>query len=407
MDELVEYLTRTIPAVFESEEYEERKKQVVEAFKSKQDALVKEFEREAAERGFTIMQLQVGMVSKPGIVPVIDGKPVTFEQLNMRNLERALREKVTELDHQMIKPLVEHRIDECVSKYRNHRLRTYLEAVKQHILENLAPFRERGEKEKPFGPLKLDPFLEYRINLLVDNHGAKRAPVVFETSPGYRNLFGTIERVVDATGHWRTDFTRIKAGSFLQADGGYLILEAMDTLIEPGVWPALKRGLRNRSIEIQSYDPFYLLGGSALKPEPIECDVKVIMVGDTFLYHLLYERDEDFKKIFKIRADFDWVMEVDRKAILRYANFMKRIVSQEKLKPFRKDGVARVVEFGMRLAGTKKKLSTQFNAIADVLREANHWASKDGAKKVKAEHVEKALEEKVDRCKLVFGLGYR
>lgn len=434
MDELIDYLKRTIPAVFESEEYEKRKKRVVEDFKSKQNELVKEFEKEAAEKGFTIIQLQIGVVAKPGIVPVIDGKPVTFEQLNMlveqgklsrekleslekshseltskmemvfkemRNLEKAVREKVKELDHEVIKPLVEHRIVEILSKYENHKLRSYLESVQDHILENLDKFREKPEKGKILSPIKPDPFLEYRVNLLVDNYGAKRAPVIFETSPTYRNLFGTVERVVDVTGHWRTDFTKIKAGSFLQADGGYLILEAMDTLIEPRVWLGLKRTLRNRKVEIQSYDPFYLLAGSALKPEPIECDVKVIMVGDAFLYHLLYEHDEDFKKIFKVRADFDSVMGVNKKAIMWYCNFIKKIVSQEKLKTFRKGAIGRVVEYGMRLAGTKKKLSTQFNTVADLLREASYWAEKERAKRVEERHVQKALEEKIDRSRQI------
>jgi lon-related putative ATP-dependent protease len=202
-------------------------------------------------------------------------------------------------------------------------------------------------------------------------------------------------------GHWRTDFTRIKAGSLLDADGGYLILEALDTLIEPRVWQALKRTLRNRKVEIQNYDPFYFLATTALKPEPIECDVKVIMIGDAFLYHLLYERDEDFKKIFKVRADFDLVMDVTTQAITRYAHFIKKIISQEKLKTLRKDAVGRVVEYGMRLAGTKKKLSTEFNTIADLIREADYWATKEKSKRIEERHVTRALKTKVDRCRQI------
>jgi len=435
MEEIIGDLESAIPAVFESEEYEERKKKVVEEFKAQQNALVKSFEKEAGEKGFTIVQLQVaGMVAKPGIAPVFDGKPVTFEQLNMlvkegkfpqekldslekdysdvtakmeavfkemRALERTVREKVKKLDHQMIKPLVRHRIDEIISKYENHKVRNYLEDANDHILENLGKFREKPEQEKPLAPTAGDPFLEYSVNLIVDNHGVKKAPVIFETSPNYRNLFGAVERVVDVTGHWETDFTKIKAGSFLQADGGYLILEALDTLLEPRVWPTLKRTLRNRRVEIQSYDPFYFLATSALKPEPIDCDVKVIMIGDAFLYHLLYERDEDFKKIFKVRADFDSVMDVSKQAITRYATFIKKIVSQENLRNLRKGAVGRVIQYGMRLAGTKKKLSTEFNTIADLLREANYWAQKDESTSVDETHVNKALEEKIDRCKQI------
>jgi len=175
----------------------------------------------------------------------------------------------------------------------------------------------------------------------------------------------------------------------------------LDTLIEPGVWQALKRTLRNRKIEIQNYAPFYMISVSALKPEPIKCDIKVAMVGDPFLYHILYNRDEDFKKIFKVRADFDSVMDFERESVMQYANFVKNIVTNEKLTPFNCDAVAAVVEFGMRLAGKQKKLSTQFNNIADILREANYWAHKEKSSQVTEEHVEKAIEEKIERSRLI------
>ena len=136
----------------------------------------------------------------------------------------------------------------------------------------------------------MDTFSEYQVNVLVDNSETKGAPVIIETSPTYRNLFGTIERNVDRMGGiWKTDFTKIKSGSFLRANGGYLVLNALDVFIEPGVWIALKRTLRNRSMEMQSFDPFYLFASSALKPEPIDIRVKVVMIGDAYVYETLYD----------------------------------------------------------------------------------------------------------------------
>ncbi len=248
----------------------------------------------------------------------------------------------------------------------------------------------------------IDTFPEFQVNVLVDNSETKGAPVIIETSPTYRNLFGTIERNIDRLGGlWRTDFTKIKSGSFLRANGGYLVLNALDVFIEPGVWVALKRTLRNRTLEMQSFDPFYLFASSALKPEPIEVKVKVVMIGDAYLYYTLYAVDEDFKKIFKIKADFDTVMDKKAETLLQYASFIRKISQDEKLLPFDRSGVAAVIEYGVRLAGRQKKLSTEFHRITDILREASYWAKKEGRNQVTEKHVDQAISEKVYRLKMM------
>jgi ATP-dependent Lon protease len=438
MDSIVEYLMKNIPSIFESKDYESKKKEVIEDLKNKQKELIKVFEKEISEQNFTLIQLQFGVFTKPAIFPLINDKAMNFDQLEelvekgqfpkeelekfkekhseltdkmetvfkeIRNIDKEIKKKLKSLDNEVVTPLVEQRINEIKEKYKDKKVNEYLDEVKENILDNLDRFQKKPEKESIQLPGILAPsedtFLEYRVNLLVDNCGAKKAPIIFETSPTYRNLFGTVEVSPGRFGQWTTDFTKIKAGSLLRADGGFLILEASDTLIEPGVWSALKRTLRNRKIEIQNYAPYYMISVSALKPEPIECDIKVAMVGDPFLYHLLYTRDEDFKKIFKVRADFDSVMDFERESVMQYANFVKNIVTNEKLIPFNCDAVAAVVEFGMRLAGKQKKLSTQFNNIADILREANYWAHKEKSSKVTEEHIEKAIEEKIERSKLI------
>ena len=186
-----------------------------------------------------------------------------------------------------------------------------------------------------------------------------------------------------------------------RANGGYLVLNALDVFIEPGVWIALKRTLRNRTMEMQSFDPFYLFASSALKPEPIDVKVKVVMIGDAYLYETVYAVDEDFKKIFKIKADFDTVMERKDETQMKYAAFIRKICSDEKLLPFDRSGVAAVIEYGVRLAGRQKKLSTEFHRITDILREANYWAKKDGSATVTEKHVDQAIAEKIYRKKMI------
>jgi ATP-dependent Lon protease len=239
------------------------------------------------------------------------------------------------------------------------------------------------------------------VNLVVDNSDAKAVPVIIEKNPRYKNLFGTIEREVDRNGIWRSDFTHIKAGSLVQADGGYLVLNALDALTEPGVWVTLKRILRNRQIEIQPFDSGYPGSSSALKPAPIDLNVKVIMIGDSSMYQMLYEYDDDFKKIFKIRADFDTEMSNEAKSINSYVSFIKTLGEREGLTAFDPSGVCEIIEYGVRVAGKQNKLTTRFSVLADVLREANYWANQDGAARVGSAHVRKAVDERIERLRLV------
>jgi ATP-dependent Lon protease len=245
-----------------------------------------------------------------------------------------------------------------------------------------------------------DAFLEYQVNVVVDNSETKGVPIIIETNPKFRNIFGTIEREVDRNGVWRTDFTLIKPGSLLKADGGYLVINALDALIEQGVWQNLKRTLRNGLLEVQPVETGLFGASSAFKPEPVEIDVKVVMLGDAMIYFLLYEQDDDFKKIFKVRSDFDTEMPQIRESIDRYVSFMKMICDDEKLKPFDRSAIAAVIEYGVRLAGRQNKISTRFNLIADLMRESNYWAGKENKTPVNAKHIRKAIDERIERIKL-------
>ncbi|MFB3887601.1 MAG: Lon protease family protein [Thermodesulfobacteriota bacterium] len=439
MENLVESLKKKIPLIFENETYLNKKKEVVERYRNKQAEMFREFEKKVNKENFALVQIQMGPYSRPGIFPVIEGNPVNVEQVEgmveegkfnkedlekikgkqaelineleiifkeTRKSEKDVKEELTALDQQVISPVVKDSISDIKEKFDYEKVQRYLDEVQEDILANLNRFREK--EEAPPAPLPglvlpqpVDSFTEYQVNVLVDNSETKRAPIIVETTPNYRNLFGTIERVVDRSGIWKTDFTHIKAGSFLRANGGYLIFNALEALVEPGVWPALKRTLKNQVMEVQTYDPFYLFATSALKPEPIECNTKVIMIGDSYLYHLLYNLDDDFKKIFKIKADIDSVMNKDSEKIEQYASFIRKICDEEKLRPFDKTGIAAVVEYGVRITGRQKKLSTRFHLIADLLKEANYWATKDGSDVIQEKHVDMAIEKKVYRLNLI------
>jgi predicted ATP-dependent protease len=241
------------------------------------------------------------------------------------------------------------------------------------------------------------PFLEYEVNVMVDNADTQSAPVLVETAPTYLNLFGAIERVVDRFGRLVTNFTRIKSGSLLRANGGYVIFNLEDALMEFGVWKTLKRTLKSGRIEMETYEPFALFATTGLKPEPIQIQTKVVVVGSPLLYHLLYLWDDEFREIFKVHADFRPTMELDAHHLLAYGQWVAQLCRQEGLPHFDHAAVERVVEFGARQAEDRQKVSASYAEVADLAREAAYWARKEDAQLVSARHVQHALEQRVFR----------
>src|SRR4030065_1970362 len=420
METLIETLKKKIPLMLENETYLNKKKEVVERYRNKQAEMFREFEKKVNKENFALVQIQMGPYSRPGILPLVEGNPVNIDQLETmveegkfskeelekikekqaglineledifketRKAEKEIKEELTSLDNEVISPAIKDSISDIKEKFNYEKVQQYLDEVQEDILANPGRFREKEETPPPLPglmmPQMVHSFSEYQVNVLVDNSETKGAPIIVETTPNYRNLFCTIERVVERTGIWKTDFLHIKAGSFLRANGGYLIFNALDALMETWVWPTLKRTLKNQVIEIQTYDPLYFFSTSALKPEPIECNTKVIMIGDTQIYYLLYSLDDDFKKIFKIKADFDSVMNRDGDKIQQYASFIRKICDGDKLRSFDKTGIAAVVEHGGSIKGRQKKLESRFHVIADLLREANYWAMKEGSDGIK------------------------
>jgi predicted ATP-dependent protease len=438
MNSFLSELLKSIPAVFESRRYVAQRKVTLEHFQERQRSVLKDFEKRVKEKGFEVVQVQGGSTTRPEIAPVLDGNPVGIDQLHakvdagemtradferivaeqselegqmdlvmreMRNIERKAKKSIDDLNHKIIVPVVEELLEEVDSKFKGKKISEYLEHVKQSIFENLSRFHPKEEQATsvlgmPI-PREEDDFLEFQVNVIVDNGDVKRPPVILEKNPRYKNLFGTIDREVDRNGVWRSDFTHIRAGSFVKADGGFLVLHALDALSEPGVWYTLKRVLRNRQIEIQPFEYGTINLSSALKPEPIDLNIKVIMVGDPYIYQMLVAYDDDFKKIFKIKADFDTEMRNDRHSISSYLSLIKSVCDNEHLLAFDMSALCEVIEYGVRLAGRQNKLSTRFSILTDVLRESSYWAAKDGKSAVAALHVRKAIDERIERVRLV------
>ncbi|MBD3167979.1 MAG: AAA family ATPase [candidate division Zixibacteria bacterium] len=437
MKNMVEQLREQIPAMMESDELRNRRKSIIEEYEERQKSLIRDFEKRVKDRDFAMTQVQMGQMMRPDVNPVISGNPTPLSELEAkteagefpkerydeikatydelaeemvqlfkqtRQNQKELNEKLERLHKDAISPMVYESISIINSEFKADGLEYYLTEIHEDIIKNLGNF-QRGEDEQaqqkmPFPQRKRDPFHDYQVNLVVDNSRTKNRPLIIETNPNFRNLFGSIERVVDQQGFWRTDFTRIKAGAMHHANGGYLILDAMDALVEPGVWTGLKRTLRSQKLEIAASDPMSMFSQVTLKPEPVELDLQVIMIGMPDIYYMLFHLDPDFSKIFKVKADFDTVIERNEDSMKKYNAFARKIVDEHKLLPFDQSGIGALIEYGIRIGGRQNKLSTRFNVIADVMRESSYWAQQDQSDRVRAEHVSRAIDQWVKRVSL-------
>lgn len=423
---LLEEFNESIPKAFNTDDYERQKGAILKEFQEIRSTLMEELNNAAMEKGFVIKRSGTGFLS----IPSRDGKELSEEDFNqlgkeekeamekmstevqlkameivrrIQNEEKKLKEKFKELEHKTGHFAVDYLIDDLKEKYEDYPMVVqYLEALQEDVLENLSDFKDdEDEKQLPFPWLKRSgqetAAKKYFVNLIIDNKETKGAPVVVETNPTYYNLIGRIE-YENHLGTLNTDFTMIKGGALHKANGGYLILQAKDVLLNLGSWEVLKRVLTNKEVRIESIGEQYaILPMASLKPQPIPLDVKVILIGNPYLYHLLYTHDEDFRKLFKLKVDFETVMDRSPENIRHMANFISTHCQREGLKHFDRLAVARVVEYSSRLAEHQEKLTTCFNEIVEVLYEADTWAMIAGSDIVSGTHVEKAIREKVFR----------
>lgn len=434
---LVETLKKEMPQIFESQEYVNMKKEIMETYDKTASTFFKTLDQKVKEQGFVIVDVQVGQFKRPTVMPLVDGKPMPMEQLEsmvekgrfpneefeqieqqheslrneldqifleLKNLQRDVADKLEKMDRATFHKTASELMTNIIERFQHDSINTYLDEMIEDMADNLQIFGSRKQMEIPgLGSLapETDPFQPYEVNLLVDNSRQKSPPIIIEDYPTYRNIFGSIERIVDRKGVWRTDFSKIKAGSLMKANGGYLVINLRDAIIEPGVWQALKRALKSKRLEIQTFDPYYFFTTTGLKPEPIELTVKVVVVADAYLYHLLGYYDEDLRKIFKVRADFDTAMNKTDRSIRQFAEFVKMAADEENLREFDRMAVAALVEQAVRMTGRQEKISTSFPAITDLIREADFWAGEDRKETVSEQHVDQAIRARVYRSNLM------
>ncbi|MDA8240660.1 MAG: ATP-binding protein [Nitrospiraceae bacterium] len=426
MEELIKILRVEIPKIFESKEYEKQKNKILEEFQQKQKTMFSGLEEEAQSKGFSIRKTVSGLM----IVPVKKGgEPLTEEEyealddktkakideigkglqekLNdvvreVRESEKSVKNALSKLERDATLAAVGHFMEEMKSKYSDHeKITEYLSGVTEDILDHIDDFKAQEEQTPPLPFMKMQKaeptFTRYIVNVLVNNRDTKGAPCVFESNPTYFNIFGRMEYKFQY-GVATTDFSMIKAGALHKANGGYLVMNALDLLRNIFSYETLKRALRNREIKIEDvWEQYRLMSTATLRPEAIPLNVKVILIGNPYLYYMLYSLDEEYRELFKVKADFDSRMDRTKETVQKYASFVASTCKQADFLPFDRSGVSKIVEYGSRLAEHQNKLSSRFSEIADVIKESNYWAKKAGSGIVRDEHVVKALRERVYR----------
>jgi lon-related putative ATP-dependent protease len=426
----VDEAKKALPRAFESEDYVKKREATVSGLEQEKAALVTGMNEAAAEQGFAIQMSPTGLL----VIPVVNGQPVPEEQFmslpqevregilkkrealggEIRNTLRQMRdidlkgaEAVEGLNREVALFALGPPISAISEKYREvPEVLEYIEAVKKDILENLELFivgPQQPQVPPQFQNLYARdlPFRKYQVNVIVDNSGLSGAPVIHEQNPTFQNLFGKIEKEVQF-GFITTDFTMIQPGSFHRANGGYLVLLVEDLFRNPFSWDGLKTALKTGKIAIE--EPGERLGfiaAKSIRPEAIPHDVKVVLVGTPPIYQILYTMDPEFKDLFKVKADFDTVMDRNDENALKYEAFICTLCSRSKMKHLERGAVAKVLEYASRLAEDQEKLSTRFSNIGDLIREANFYASQEKAGYITAAHMTRAMEEKIYRSNLI------
>ncbi len=422
MKELLKDLKVKIPQAFEGEDYEKQKSEIVQEYQEKSSGHMEAFNAFAKEQGFIIKKSEQGLMT----IPIREGKPMDdkdymemspeerkkiedksfilqgklMETLKrIKDIEKSARDKIDQLETKIALLAVEQPMMELKEKYDKHKnVLEYLQAVQGDIIHNVEDFRnlEAGKTEQLDLVERIrekDFTLKYQVNLVVDNRDLKGAPVILESNPKYDNLLGKIEYESNM-GVVTTDFTKIKAGSLHQANGGYIIINMSDLMRHPESWEGIKRSIKTGNIIIENIFSMQGIVSGGIKPEPIPLNVKVILIGSSYVYQALYTHDEDFRKLFKIKSDFDTDMDSSEENCMKYASFISSHCENNGLMHFDRSAVAAVIEYSRRLAEHKDKLSTRFNDIVEILYEADAWARIAGEKTVDGSHVKKAIEQK-------------
>jgi lon-related putative ATP-dependent protease len=435
MNDFIDTLQAKIPEVFDSDDYRAKEGEVHQDFEKLRREYIDELSKEAREQGFILQFSQVGMVIIPSNK---EGEPMTQEDLRhlseeerqhlrsksdelhermkdtikkIREAENEFKEKHTKLDNEIALFVVGQLMDSYEEKYQDdQQVLDYLKEVQEDILENIDDFKKKPEAQQqmpgqPVAPFAVPPkeanLRKYDVNVLIDNSETKGAPVIIESNPAYPNLFGSIERQA-WFGALFTDHTMIKPGSLHKANGGYLVMKALDLLKWYISYEALKRALRDKEIRIEDLGELYgMFSTRTIRPEPIPLNLKIVLTGDPYIYQLLYSLDDRFQKLFKVKAHMGDQMDRKPDRVFECSRMIARYCNDHHIKHLDKSGVARVLEYSVELTEDQDKLTLELGTIADLLRESNYFAGIEGSEVVQRKHVDEAIKKRIYRSNLI------
>ncbi len=429
MDQFVKDVKVDINKTFSNDDFEKEKTLIKQEFEQKRATLLDKLNQESLKYGFQVKTAQNGIY----MMPIVNGKAIEeeeFEKLDenikkeyenkssivqeqiisviseIKAIERASDKKIQDWQSNIALLTINVHINYIKSKYkRNKKITTFIDNVKKDILKNISSFIENktpssNQQSQPVQRQEpKEPWLNYRVNLFIDNSQSEGCPVIMDTNYSYHNLFGKLE-YENYYGALKTDYTMLKPGLLHKANGGYIMLQAKDLLTNGACYEALKKALRVKEINIEnSVDQRSSMVMVSLKPEPIPLDLKVILIGTSNIYHTLLAMDTDFKKLFKVKVEFEDDAPRTSENEYKLAQFIHGFCEQEELLPLDKTAVAKVIEYASRLADDQNKLSTKFNDLAEIITEACTWAKIAKSKIVTSEFVNKTLIERTDRVK--------
>jgi len=430
MKNFIENIKNALPKAFESEDYVAKRETTLRGIENKRKQLIDQLTTKAQSEGFVIQTTPMGLL----LIPVLDGKPLSEEEMlalsqdiktklaekreklekelsyTMRQLidmERQIQDALKKLNKEVALYAIGNQLQSILEKYKvAPEAANYLKAAENDILDNLQQFARRSNTAQQQLPIPMpwiheDPYKKYEVNLVIDNSETKGAPVVMETNPTYHNLLGRTEKEAQF-GALTTDFSMIRGGSIHKANGGYLIISVEELLRNPFSYDGLKRNLKDGHIIIEEPEERYgFLSVKTIKPQPIPLTTKIILIGDPNIYQIMFSYDPDFRELFKIKAEFDTTMPRTDEKVKAYSAFVCALCDREHLKHLDNGGLAKIVEYSSRVVEDQQKLSTQFSVIADAIRESNFYAAEDNSEFITAQHVKRAIEEKIFRNKLM------
>ena len=431
MDAFIRNIRKDIKKTFNNDEFEKEKKLIKQEFEEKKDSILVKLNDKTLKHGFQVKSAQNGIY----MMPVYEGKTIEEEEYEKLPLEvksefESKSQVVQEIIFDTLSELkiIENKADKKIEEWkanialltvnihvnnvkanykRNKKINNFLDNVKKDILKNVNAFmnteNENDNKQQLPPQVRAmqnnEPWLNYRVNLFVDNSNLEGAPVIMDSNYTFQNIFGKLE-YENQYGIMKTDFTMLKPGLLQKANGGYIIFQAKDLLSNPQCYENLKKVLLVKEVSsennMEQRSSMMLV---SLKPEPIPLDLKVILIGNSEIYHTLLSMDDDFRKLFKIKVEFEEDAPKTEENIAKLVKFVRSYCEQEDLLDVDKEAMARIVEYASKLSGDKEKLSTQFSEIGQIVGEASTWAKLDKSKIVTQKYVQKAFDERIERIK--------